>query len=126
MSSETVQDQTRSELILKHLETRDLVLKDLGYFNLESIKKTDEKGAFYLSRVKKGTNIYLPDNKSGAAVNIIEHLEKRFSNFSVIDQDILLGEIKLPTRLIAYRLPDEIVSERKRKALKNAKDAHNF
>lgn len=118
-SEGTVPDRSRAELVVERLEENDLTLKDLGCFSLESLRKTEEKGAFYLSRMPKGVKVRLSDD--GPAVDMVEYLENNFSGFAAIDLDVLLGDAKLPTRLVAYELPDGIVAERRRKALANAK-----
>ena len=44
---------------LKNLQPGNLLLSDLGYFCVESFKKIEEKGAFFLSRYFKNTNYTL-------------------------------------------------------------------
>lgn len=108
-------DQGRAEAV-EYLQAQDLLLRDLGYFSLDSLVKIKEKGAFFLSRLLVGTNIYLDNQPDATAVNLVTYLDKHYPQQSVVDLDIYLGKEKLPCRLIAYRLPEKVVNLRCRKA----------
>jgi hypothetical protein len=46
----TAADQGRALAIVPHLRPDDLVLRDLGYVSLESLRQIETHGAWYLSR----------------------------------------------------------------------------
>jgi len=52
-------DLSLSSNTLEHLNCGDLHIADLGYFVLGDFKKIDDLGAYFLSRYKSKTNIYL-------------------------------------------------------------------
>ena len=98
-----------------------LHLTDLGYFLLRRFKLLDMSGRYYLSRLLSTVNVYLsPEDSTG--ISLSEYINKEFRYANIIDITIYIGaEEKLPTRLIAYRLPDQVVAEKHRKAISNAK-----
>ena len=107
--------------ILDHVDKNDLVIRDLGYFSIDSLFEITNKSAYYLSRFKKGVNVYLSNDKDSLPINLVDYLNKYYEDQSVIDLNVYIGAKKLGVRLIAYKLPEEIVNERRRKAKKNAK-----
>ena len=120
ISSGTKPDQSEKGMF-DHIKENDLVIRDLGYFSTGSFSKIIEKLAYYLSRFKKGVNVYLSDQEDSCAINLAEYIDKNYSEQSVIDLDVYMSVQKLAVRLIAYRLPEKTVNERRRKAKKNAK-----
>ena len=51
----------------------------------------------------------------------MEHLERYYPDDRVIDLPVYIGHERVPCRLLAYRLPDQVVQERRRKALEEAR-----
>lgn len=117
----TVPDQSRAGAIVDLLEKADLVIRDLGYFSVESLADISEKKAFFLSRLLKQVTVYLSSEPNARGVDLPNYLDKKFANQSMIDLDIYLGAKRLPCRLIVYRAPEEVINERIRKANANAK-----
>ncbi|GBC61786.1 hypothetical protein DENIS_2748 [Desulfonema ishimotonii] len=120
ISSGNVPDQSAAEAILEHIRADDLILRDLGYFATDVLEGTRDREAFYLSRLPKGINIYLSDHKDAVPVNMPDLLNEKFPFRSETDSDVYIGENKMPCRLIAYRLPEEIVGLRRGKARRTA------
>ena len=119
ISGGNVPDQQRAEKITEILRKDDLIIRDMGYFTLNSLKKIGKENAFFLSRLLKGANVYLSADKDAEAVNLPKYLNKKFKFLSVCDINVYLGEKeKLPCRLIACRLPDGTAAERCRNARK--------
>lgn len=111
----TCNDQSASSDILAFLRPRDLVLRDLGYFALQGFRKIADRGAFFLSRYRYGTAIY---DEQGEKINLLEHLRK----YGILDTNLYLGATeRLPVRLVAIPLPQEVASQRKRK-LRQSRD----
>ncbi len=117
----TAADQSRALAILPHLRPGDLVLRDLGYLTLESLRQIAARGAWYLSRLSKGVDVYLEADAQAPALVLVEHLERFYPDDSVIDLPVYLGHERVPSRLLAYRLPEPVVQERRRKALAEAR-----
>jgi hypothetical protein len=113
-------DLSEAETILTGLRENDLILRDLGYFTLKSLREISGKRAFFLSRMLKGVNVYLSADKDAEAIDLTEFIDKKFGFLPVSDINVYIGkEERLPCRLIAYRLPDDTVAERIRKARGN-------
>lgn len=116
-------DQSISELIIDLLKKDDLILRDLGYFSVEVFSKIAEKEAFFLSRLLLSVNLYLEISNS-EALDLSDYLnQKKYRDLNCIDLDLYMGsKHKLPVRLIAYRLPESTINQRKRKAKDTAKE----
>lgn len=115
-------DQALSNDGSHHSKPGDLQIADLGYFSLERFKSLDLNGVFYLSRLLSSVNVYLYAT-SNEQIDLTTYLNKHFSNQNVVNLTVYIGvKERLPVRLVAYRLQQEVVSERKRKANKKAKN----
>src|SRR6266496_3837616 len=57
LSDGTAADQGRALAIVAHLRAGDLVMRDLGYLSLESLRQIDAHEAWYLSRFSKGVDV---------------------------------------------------------------------
>ena len=98
-----------------------LQLADLGYFVLERFKSLDMDGRYYLSRLLSTVNVYL-NLEDAACVNLPKYIDQEFNHTNIIDITVYIGsKERLPVRLIAYRLTDEAVAERRRKSIEKAK-----
>jgi len=103
--------------IVKNLSAGDLVIYDLGYYSMATFKEIKQKGAYFLSRLKTNTSIY----RENTQINLTEILNN--SN-GIVDEYISIGarkEVRTEVRLIAIRLPENVVNERRRKAASKAK-----
>jgi len=110
----TRNDQAAATDILGVVEEGDLVLRDLGYLTLESLRRIGEGGAFYLSRCMGG--LKLLDPGTGKALELA-HL---VSSSRSVEVEVLLGaKAKLPSRLVAIPLKAEVANRRRQKAKAN-------
>jgi len=100
-------DQAYKQHLL-HIKPNDLMLGDLGYFSVESFREIKEKGAFFLSRFFKKTNLYDPQN--GALIDLRELLRQEKNE--VVDLKVMLGISKFSCRLVAMKLPEDAYNKR--------------
>jgi hypothetical protein len=109
-------DQKYSKEILPHLESGDLVIRDLGYSVLDVFAVIIRKEAFFLSRYKVGVALY--ESKDEAALDLAKWLGRCHQRGECqVDRNLFMGaQQKLPVRLVALRCPDEVAAERVRKA----------
>jgi DDE family transposase len=115
-------DQGLASRITKYVEAGDLVLRDLGYFVLKSLKNIADLGAYYLSRFQPNVKVYL-DKDDLHPMDIGKYIEKYHAHSNIVDiGQVFLGDEKIPTRLVAYRLPKDVVEKRSREANKRAKE----
>jgi hypothetical protein len=121
LSDGTAADQSRALAIVPHLRPDDLVLRDLGYLSLESLRQIETHGAWYLSRLSKGVDVYLEAHAQTGALALVAYFQKHYPHDAVIDLPVYLGQERVSCRLLAYRLPEKVVEERRRKALEEAR-----
>ncbi|GEP46478.1 hypothetical protein BGE01nite_57690 [Brevifollis gellanilyticus] len=112
-------DQAAAPDILQHLRTGDLILRDLGYFTLDSLAGIHQAGAFFVSRYSKAA-LYHP---GGQRIHLEDWLLKKLRKAApgtCLDIPVQLGAgMRLPMRLIAVRLEKDSANARRRRALSN-------
>src|SRR6266436_7158487 len=97
-----------------------LFLWDLGYFKVQAFAHIAEAGAYFLSRLNHQTNIYETVAGRLTPIELAPFLHTVKGN--IIEKDIFIGaKDQGEARLIASRVPETSVNERRRKARKNAK-----
>ena len=52
---------------------------------------------------------------------MVAYLQKNYPHDAVIDLPVSLGQERVSCRLLAYRLPEKVVEERRRKVLEEAR-----
>ena len=112
-------DTTLAQSLHERLAPTDLVLRDLGYLSLAALASLQEKQAYYLSRLSREVGVRL-DPAATQPMDLASYLDKHFPEETVIDLDVFLGEDRLPSRLIVYRAPEEVVNQRRQQAHRNA------
>ncbi len=97
--------------------TGSLSLFDLGYFCLERFWSITRAGAFWISRLQFGTSVFDPE---GRPLALLQYLQGQ-TGPGPIDVSVLLGQThRLPCRLIALRVPQEVAARRRQKAYEKA------
>ena len=88
-----------------------LSLADLGYFSLDEMAEQDKRGQYFLIRYKVGTAIFTPD---GERMSLVPFLRR--CNTDTVELTVTLGAQKrLPMRLLAYRVSQEVAEQRRRR-----------
>ncbi len=118
----TVSDAKNECTIFKYLQPNDLVLRDLGYFLIESFKKIEEQNAFYVSRLKGEVLVFL-HTEDKKPLTFIEFLKKKLRKKTFLDCTAYIGKSKQKVRLIVNKLPDYVLNQRLRRAHRNAQVA---
>lgn len=113
LSGFTRNDQAAARDVLALIQPGDLVLRDLGYFVIESFERIAQAGAFFLSRMRLDAKIY--DPLTGQELNLLGQLRR----CGQLDRQVLLGKQRMSVRLVALRLPPEVAAQRRRKAKLN-------
>jgi len=109
-----VTDQSLSPNTLEHLNKGDLHISDLGYYVLKDFKSADYLGAYFLSRYKFKTNVYLKKEDKNK-FDLISYLSKQKGNIIEFDEIYIGKKERLKSRMICYRLPNDVVNNRIRK-----------
>jgi len=129
-------DKTYGTSCLETVEAGDLCLRDLGYFDLGDLQAIHDKKAYYISRLKLNTRIYIKNPapeyfKNGTLKKQTEYIQLDMAQLMA---DLTPGETieihkayightqKLPTRVIIHRLTDDQTQTRlKNQAIREKK-----
>ena len=104
------------------IQPGDLIITDLGYFKTYNLRKIDELDAFYLSRLKLNTTIYVKDeNGNYIEVNLLELASSIHD--SIVEAEIYIkdGQDFQKVRLTIERVPSEVFEQRLRRINTNDK-----
>lgn len=112
-------EHTFSKYIYDKLTINSLVLKDLGYFKFDDFKKIEEKGAYFISRLRAGTRLYKinpnPELKKDGTLKKgskyicfkANELGHGMEVGEIREYEFLLGAEKTPYRIIIKKLDEE-------------------
>lgn len=112
LSPFTANDQLHASRWLDWLNPDDLLIRDLGYFTLKGFHQIQDRGAFFLSRLRFGTTLFCCHSGKPIA---LEHL---LDPNAPTDRSVRIGK-NLHVRLVAIPLDAKLANERRRKARLN-------
>jgi len=110
LSGFTRNDQRAAADILEAVRPGDLVLRDLGYLSVPVLGHVEDQKAFFLSRHLPGTRYYEP--ASGQLFDLAAQLRRQPS----LDLALLAGAERVPVRVVALPVPEEVANRRRQKA----------
>jgi hypothetical protein len=114
------QDITDAQQTVDEIEKGCLIIRDLGYFSISVLEHVHEREAYYISRPKPRMNFI--HSQSGQKINFNDVYRKMKRNkLSHMELPVVIGDQKLPTRLIIEMLSKNQVEKRLAKANKEAK-----
>src|SRR5713101_6509320 len=97
-----------------------LVLFDLGYFKLTAFADIVAAEAYFLSRLQHQATLLEAVAGRLRPVDLVQEL--RTESRALVEKAVFLGvQERVATRLIALRMPEAVVNERRRKARRHAK-----
>lgn len=106
----TQNDQSASGFITTLVKKTDLVIRDLGYFAIDTFKSLIASEVLFLSRMKFNVGLY---NLDGSPIALKKLLHKR----ALVDRWVLVGsKKKIRVRLVMIPLPAKQTAEKVRKA----------
>lgn len=113
IASGATPDQGLSKNFRRWLKKGALLIRDLGYFNILDMIMIDKIKAFFLSRLKKGVNIYLNENDT-KSMDIYKFLEENTKNNNSFDKDVYVGNInnRLKVRIVGEKVPGHVQQQR--------------
>lgn len=114
-------DQGHAAILVPHLRAGDLVIRDLGYFSVEALQQITTKDAWFLSRLSSSVAVYASADASAPAVVFVDSVQQHTDQATMVELAVYLGPRRLPCRLVAYRLPGEVVEQRRRQAYETAR-----
>ena len=93
-----------------------LRIADLGYFDTEVFERFSQQCVFWLSRLQFGTKLF---SLAGTPLRLLEWLAMQGP---IVDEPVLLGtDRKVPCRILAWRVPDEVANRRRQKLIAAAR-----
>ncbi|WP_142238891.1 IS4 family transposase, partial [Bacillus cereus] len=128
-------DKTFGTECLDTLRPGDLCIRDLGYFSLEDLDQMDQRGTYYISRLKLNTNVYIKNPNptffhNGALkkqteyvkINLQMMIERLLPGETYEVGNVYVGDQKiLFARLVLYRLTEKQLRERRKKQAESEK-----
>ena len=108
----TSNDPSYAKKIPAKVNKNYLILFDLGYWSVDLFLKIQKKGAFYVSRLKSDVSLWLKDDNGFLKIILEKILGNQ--NTSAIEFYAYLKK-KHKTRIIAFRVPEEIANRRRQK-----------
>jgi hypothetical protein len=104
------------------IDQNDLVLRDLGYFNLSVLTGFADKGAFYVSRLNTSILVFKPENEEKIGFGEL-YKQMREQKLSQCEKIVLVGkDKKVKLRLIVEIVPGPVYEQRIRKINQRNKD----
>lgn len=92
------------------VDAGSLRIADLGYWSLDAHEQIGEQDAFWLSRIQVQTAVYDAQGRRWDLVELLQTMAR-----PVLDMPVTLGvQKRLPARLVAVRLPQEVAEKRRR------------
>ncbi|MFN2440640.1 MAG: IS4 family transposase [Chitinophagaceae bacterium] len=119
LQSYCANDQRFAANILESIQEDDLIIRDLGYWNIPAFKHIMQFKAYFVSRLRLNINVLLPETQRN--IDLYAFLKKKEKQgVNQIDMPVLLSEkYQLPVRLIAIKLQPEQAAKRRRAAKEN-------
>ncbi len=99
------------QLPAESFATGSLRIADLGYFSLVEMAKLDQEGNFWWSRLRNDTLLATFDGKSRSLEELA--VTGTIANHRRLELEVLLGEQRLPARLLLDRVPSAVVAKRR-------------
>ncbi|WP_317196010.1 IS4 family transposase [Dawidia soli] len=123
MMGARINDFAYAHPLLDNVHPKELIIRDLGYYRIDSFKKIEARGAYYISRRLPTTKIYECLSEDALDYKTLYQRLKK-SRRGYLDMPVYLGEeAKFPVRLIVMLLPAEAVKRRRKKKIYR-KNAH--
>lgn len=121
-------DQKAASDSIGILREGDLLIRDLGYFVVDSFLKIVAQGAHYLSRHKYTRAIYHTDENGAQRIDLLNHLRKHAPELgNLVDIDVVMGlatdsrSPRMNCRLVARRVPQQVEQKRLRRIKRDEK-----
>ena len=118
LSGFTRNDQAAAPDILQSARHGDLVIRDLGYLTTPVMAEMVQEQISFLTRHRHGINLY--DPQSGEPLD----LKAELKSCGRLDRQVLLGPERVPVRLVALPVPEEVANLRRHRAKTSAQRRH--
>jgi hypothetical protein len=99
----------------QQIKAGDLEISDLGFFNIEAFADLDQKGAFYLSRLRSDIRLYHQTRDRLEEFDLVGFAKKLHAGQTEVEVYLKKGNRLLKTHLIIEPVPDQVKAQRLRK-----------
>jgi hypothetical protein len=113
------QDMPNARQTISAVEKGSLIIRDLGYFSVWVLEQIHKQEAFYITRTKPRMHFTHALNSQNIDFNAVYRHMKR-AKLSHMELPVVIGEEKLPSRLIVEMLPEREIEKRLAKAGREA------
>lgn len=113
------QDTTDAQQTVDAIQKGDLIIRDLGYFSSDVLEQIDQREAYFITRPQSSITFYNTKEQEKISFNSL-YKKMKIKQMDSLEIAVLMGEKKLPVRLIVEMLPQEKVQQRLAKAKKEA------
>lgn len=94
-----------------------IIVRDLGYFELPDLAQAAQDQRYWLTRLYPGTAVFTLDGQRHDVLDLVAA-----QGTDVVEVPVLLGvEQRLPCRLLAVRVPEEVAAQRRERLKRQAK-----
>jgi hypothetical protein len=99
------------------VDAKSLRIADLGYWSLDVLERIGDQDAYWLSRAQVQVKVYTQDGQKWNLVELLKAIPD-----TEIDLPVELGaQCRLPARLLAVRVPQEVADQRRRRLREEAR-----
>jgi hypothetical protein len=111
----TRNDATDASETKKRINEKDLIIRDLGYYNLKVLTGFASESAFFISRLNATTLIYDKGQSDSVQFKALYELMKK-QNIASCEKQVLVGKTdQADLRLIVQIVPEDVYEKRIRK-----------
>jgi hypothetical protein len=111
-------DSDRNATVEHDLPERAVRLVDLGFWDLKTLARLDERQVYWFSRMHATTAIQTADGRTWTLLSLLES-----STEAVLDMQVRLGRTEqVAARLIAVRVAQEVADQRRRRLRQQARE----
>lgn len=118
----SVNDATNAKCTRGNIEPGDLVIRDLGYYNLDVLQAFENEGAYFISKLNTTSKIFDVKTKQEISIRKL-HDKMKKDGLNRLDLIVLVSAgKKKKLRLIVDIVPDQVYEKRLRKVNKYNKE----
>lgn len=88
---------------------------------MDALQQIAPKDAGFLSRLSPSVAVYASAESAAPALALVDHVQQTAAAQAVVELAVSLGPRRFPCRVLAYRLPAEVVEQRRRRAYETAR-----
>lgn len=110
LTDANIPDIAEARKTVGEVSRNELILRDLGYFLLESFSQINDKGAFFVSRINSMVTVK-ENSKSFDFKKLYQHMLQ--TGQTIVEKQVKLGlEKPVAVRMVAQLVPDDIYQKR--------------